>query len=51
MAQKILLGLIFIAALFYLGRFIYRQINAGKDDGHCEKCLPKQAAEKRKSKI
>ncbi len=48
MIQNVLLAVIFIAALFYLGRFIYRQINTGKDDGHCEKCLPKQAAEKRK---
>lgn len=50
MIQNILLAVIFIAALFYSGRFIYRQMNAGKDDGHCEKCLPKQAADRTKEK-
>jgi hypothetical protein len=51
MIQNILLAVVFISALIYFGRFIYRQINAGKDDGHCEKCLPKQSAEKMKEKV
>jgi hypothetical protein len=48
MIQNILLAVVFIAALIYFGRFIYRQINAGKDDGHCEKCLPKHGVDKGK---
>ena len=41
MLQSILVGLIFIIAMIYLGRFLYRQINAGKTgSGHCDKCLP-----------
>lgn len=50
MIQNILLTVIFITALIYFGRFIYRQINVGKDDGQCEKCLPKQAADNMKGK-
>ena len=41
MIQTILLGVVFLAAVIYLGRFIYQQASAGKDEGHCEKCLPK----------
>jgi hypothetical protein len=41
MAQTIIVGIIFLAALVYLGRFIYRQTKAGDDDAHCDKCLPK----------
>ena len=45
MNQIILVGIIFIAALIFFGRFIYRQINAGNDEnGHCDKCLPKQSS-------
>jgi uncharacterized membrane protein len=42
MFQVILLVIVFLAALFYLGRFIYRQATADKDDANCEKCLPKK---------
>jgi hypothetical protein len=42
MWQTIIVGIFFLAALIFLGRFIYQQINAGKDDAHCDKCLPKQ---------
>jgi len=43
MVQTILLVIVLMAALAYLGRFIYRQINADKDDVHCDKCLPKES--------
>lgn len=43
MIQTILLGIIFIVALAYLGRFIYRQANSSKNDAHCDKCLPKES--------
>ncbi len=47
MEQKILVGILFLVALYFFGRFIYKQINAGNDEnGHCEKCLPKQATKK-----
>lgn len=43
MSQTILVGVIFITAIFFFGRFIYHQINAGNDEnGHCDKCLPKK---------
>ena len=45
MVQTILVGIIFITALIFLGRFIYRQMKVGNDEnGHCDKCLPKQAS-------
>ena len=51
MVQTILVGIIFITALVFLGRFIYRQINAENDEnGHCDKCMPKQASKKLKIK-
>ena len=40
MVQAILVGVIFLAALIYLGRFIYKQASTGKNDAYCEKCLP-----------
>jgi hypothetical protein len=43
MTQKILLVLVVAAALIYLGRYLYRQINAGRDGSHCDKCLPKDS--------
>jgi uncharacterized membrane protein len=46
MLQAILLILVFVAALFYLGRFMYRQASAGKNDGQCEKCLPGESTKK-----
>jgi hypothetical protein len=46
MAQVILVGIIFMAAMIYLGRFIYKQATAGKDDAHCDKCLPKEQQRK-----
>lgn len=45
MGQTILVGIIFIAALIYFGRFLYKQASAGKDDAHCDKCLPKEKLE------
>jgi len=42
MAQTIIVGIVFLIALLYLGRFIYRQVKADKGDGHCDKCLPKE---------
>ena len=44
MVQTILLGVIFIAALVYLGRFIYRQVHTRENEGHCEKCLKKDTS-------
>lgn len=45
MIQTILVGVVFIAAIIIFGRFIYRQINAGdEENGHCDKCLPKQSS-------
>lgn len=41
MIQTILLVIAFLAALVYLGRFLYQQATAGKDDAHCDKCIPK----------
>lgn len=49
MIQSILLGIVFVAALAYLGRFLYRQATAGKDDAHCDKCLPKESFKKKAS--
>lgn len=46
MIQTILLGLVFVLALAYLGRFFYRQANSGKDETHCDKCLPKETLKK-----
>lgn len=46
MVQTILLVIVFLAAFAYLGRFIYRQINADKNDAHCDKCLPKESLKK-----
>jgi hypothetical protein len=46
MTQIILVGVIFLVALFYLGRYIYRQATAGKDDVHCDRCLPKDQQKK-----
>jgi len=45
MAQNIILGIVFAVALFYLGRYIYRQIKVG-DQGQCDKCLPKDSVKK-----
>ncbi len=42
MTQIILVGLIFLAALVYLGRYIYKQATASKNDAYCDKCLPKE---------
>ena len=43
MGQIILVGIVFFIALIFFGRFIYRQVIAGKDEnGHCDKCLPKK---------
>ena len=42
MIQNILVGIIFLVALAFMARFIFRQLKAGNDDSvHCEKCLPK----------
>ncbi len=42
MGQEILVGLVFVVALFYLGRYIYRQVRSGKgDEPYCDKCVPK----------
>ncbi|NJN25689.1 MAG: hypothetical protein HC819_06880 [Cyclobacteriaceae bacterium] len=46
MIQKILLAIVFAAALIYLGRYIYRQVKAGDKDGACDKCLPKDVIKK-----
>lgn len=46
MGQAIILGILFLVALLYLGRFIYKQINTDKDEGHCDKCLPKEELKK-----
>jgi hypothetical protein len=46
MVQTILVGLVFLAALIYLGRFIYNQVNASKRDGQCDKCLPDEQPKK-----
>ena len=49
--QSILLGVVFLAAMVYLGRFIFQQIRGSQDEsGHCDKCLPKQASDKLKMK-
>jgi len=51
MIQSIIVGVIFVAALFFIGRFIFRQINAGKEESaHCDKCIPKQTSGKLKIK-
>ena len=51
MAQSILVGLIFILALIYLGRFVYRQFNAGNaESGNCDKCIPEIPIQKLKKK-
>lgn len=47
MVQMILVGMIFLAALFYVGRFIYKQANVGKTDASCDKCLPKESLKER----
>jgi len=41
MWQGIIVAIIFISALIFLGRFIYRQTKVGNEDAHCDKCLPK----------
>ena len=46
MGQAIILGIVFLAALIYLGRFIYKQVKTNKDDSHCDKCLPKEELNK-----
>ena len=47
MIQSILLGIVFFAALAYLGRYLYRQATADKNDAHCDKCLPKESMRKK----
>ncbi len=48
MVQEILVGLVFVIALFYLGRYIYRQVRAGKDgEVYCDKCVPKESPRKK----
>ena len=44
MVQEIILGLIFIAALFYLGRMIYRNVKRETEcqGNGCPKCAPKE---------
>ncbi len=49
MTQLVLLGIVFGAALFYLGRYIYRQVKTGDDEGYCDKCLPKEKLNKVKN--
>ena len=45
MIQTILVGIIFIAAVFYIGRMLYKQATtSGKDNERCDKCLPKEKA-------
>jgi len=46
MVQSILLGVVFVVALAYLGRFLYRQVRADKDEAHCDKCVPKESLNK-----
>jgi uncharacterized membrane protein len=46
MVQTIIVVVIFLGALFYLGRFIYRQTTAGKDEAYCDKCSPRDQKEK-----
>lgn len=43
MVQKILLIVIFTAAVVYIGRFIYRQVKTNRSQAHCDKCLPKES--------
>jgi hypothetical protein len=50
MMQSILLGVVFLVAIIYLGRFIFQQIRGQDESGHCDKCLPKQASDKLKMK-
>ncbi len=51
MWQTILVGIIFLAAILYLIRFIIRQIKTGKDENiHCDKCLPGHSTDKPNSK-
>ena len=45
MVQTILLGIVFLVALAYLGRFIYRQVHTGNREGHCEKCLKNEQSQ------
>ena len=46
MIQYILLGIVFLTALAYLGRFLYGQATADKNGAHCDKCLPKESLKK-----
>ncbi|MCG8308023.1 MAG: hypothetical protein MI975_11575 [Cytophagales bacterium] len=46
MVQSILLGIIFVAAIAYLGRFIYKQLTVSKNEGSCDKCLSKDSLKK-----
>ena len=46
MIQYILLGIVFLTAMAYLGRFLYRQATANKNGAHCDKCLPKESLKK-----
>ena len=46
MIQIILLIVTFIAALAYLGRYLYKQVQSGNEETHCDKCLPKEAVKK-----
>lgn len=48
MVQEILVGIVFAVALFYLGRYIWRQVRAGKgDEVYCDKCVPKESPRKK----
>lgn len=47
MLQTILVGIIFAIALVYLGRFLFRQMSPKQNVGKCEKCLPKEVADKK----
>jgi hypothetical protein len=40
MFQTILVGLLFLAALIYVIRYLCRNVFSGKQDGMCDKCVP-----------
>lgn len=48
MIQEILVALIFIAAMAWLARLLYRQMTASKREGQaCDKCVPKQTVNRK----
>lgn len=49
MTQYIIVAILFLGALTYFGRHLYRQIKAGRNkEPYCDKCIPKNASQKGK---